>query len=463
MNIILVALDTLSARHLGCYGYWRSTSPNLDSFAENATLFENCFAPCIPTQPSFTTMFSGREPLDHGIVAHMGAFDVRSDVVFIPEILRDAGYHTACLSDLFGMKPWFKKGWNEYIPPVETGPYRNVLNAEGVNRAAMAWLNKQKPKSDFFLFIHYWDTHIPYFTPEEYRRKFYSGNPGDSGLTSFLPFEDDPFAEWWLREKDKDGKPTGWIAQLAIESGVERITDAEFVVAQYDSEVLYLDEHISELLGTIEDMGIKDNTFIMFMSDHGEEMYEHGVFFDHHGLYDSNLHTPLIAKLPCQCERRRVVHHVRHHDIAPTLLDLAGIAVPKEMAGTSLVPFLRGEIPDKWRDDSLLTGENSWMSKWSLRNDNFKLIKARAKDWHGFPPRELYNIHSDPGETHNLIEAESKLADEMDAELEARVTEGLRRYGRTIDPIVEQGLSPMGMRAWKWLEQMERRKNGDHI
>jgi arylsulfatase A-like enzyme len=453
MNIILISLDTLTAGHLGCYGYWRNTSPNIDKFAESATIFENCFAPGIPTQPCYTTTFSGREPLDHGIVAHGGVFDVRSDVVFLPELLADAGYHTACVSSLPRMKPWFKRGWKEDIPPSKIGRYIQMVTAESINNAAVPWLRSRKPDGRFFLFLHYWDVHTPYLAPIEYRNRFYTGNPGDPNLTSFLAFEKDPFAEWWLRAKDEQGSLTGWIARLAKDAGVERITDAEYIVAQYDAELAYLDDHMVEIFDVLKETGLEEDTFVMFMADHGEEMYEHGIFFDHHGLYDPNIYTPLFARLPGQTGGRHVSHHVRHQDIAVTLLELAGAKTPDEMVGMSLVPFLRGETPDEWRDDSLLTEENSWMSKWALRKNGFKLIKARAKDWHNFPPRELYHIPSDPGETHNLVEAESKLADEMDEELEARVSEGLKRYGRAVDPIVEQGLSPMGQRAWNWIKK----------
>jgi len=252
---------------------------------------------------------------------------------------------------------------------------------------------------------------------------------------------------------------TGWIARLAKEAGVEKITDAEYLVAQYDAELLYLDEKLTEIFDVLKKTGLDEDTLIMIMSDHGEEMYEHKIFFDHHGLYDSNLHTPMIAKLPGQVEGKRISHHIRHKDIAVTMLDLVNVDIPKEMKGMSLMPFLNGDVPDRWRDDSLLTEENSWMSKYALRKDGYKLIKARAKDWHGFPPRELYHIPSDPYETHNLMESDSKLADEMDTELESRVAEKLRLYGRTADPLIEQGLSPMGMRAWEWLEKMKERKN----
>jgi arylsulfatase len=454
MNIILISLDTLSANHVGYYGYRRNTTPNLDKFAKCAITFENCFAPGIPTQPSYTTALSGRVPLDHGIVAHGGTADIKSDVVMLQELLADAGYHTACISALPGMKPWFKRGWKEEIPPAKgKQEYAQMVTAEQINGSAIPWLNNRKTDEKFFLFLHYWDVHTPYFAPMEYRHKFYSGKPDNPDLTSFLPFESQPFAEWWLNKTKSGDVFTGWIARLASEAGVERITDAEYIVSQYDAELFYLDEYIGELLDMIRQTGLDDDTFIMFMSDHGEEMYEHGIFFDHHGLYDANIHTPLIAKLPNKSEGQLIANHVRHEDIAVTILDVAGLKATPEMEGKSLVPFMQGDTPTNWRDDSLLTEENSWMSKWALRKDGFKQIKARAKDWHNFPPRELYHLPSDPKEMNNLVEAESKIADEMDKELEARISESLKQYGRTVDPIIEQGLSPMGQQAWEWIKK----------
>lgn len=123
------------------------------------------------------------------------------------------------------------------------------------------------------------------------------------------------------------------------------------------------------------------------------------------------------------------------------------------MEGMSLVSFIQGDLSDNWHDNILLTEENSWMSKWALRRDGYKFIKARAKDWHNFPPRELYYLSSDPGEMRNIVESDSVIANELDEELESRISEGLKRYNRKIDPIVEQGLSPMGQQAWKWIKK----------
>jgi arylsulfatase len=351
------------------------------------------------------------------------------------------------------MKQWFKRGWKEELPPAKIeSQYPQMVTAEQINGTAIPWLKNRKKDDKFFLFLHYWDVHTPYFAPMEYRNLFYKGNPGNPDLTSFLPFESQPFAEWWLKPAENDKVFAGWIKRLGDEIGVERITDAEYITAQYDAELVYLDEYIGTLLNVISETGLDEDTFIMFMSDHGEEMYEHGIFFDHHGLYDANIHTPLIAKFP-KMLNSRIAHHVRHEDITATILDVAGVAIPAEIDGKSLMPFIKGDMPEKWRDDTLLTEENSWMSKWALRKDGFKLIKARAKDWHNFPPRELYHLPSDPNEMNNLVEAEANIADEMDKELESLIAEGLKRYGRTVDPIVEQGLSPMGQRAWEWIKK----------
>jgi arylsulfatase len=453
MNVILIALDTLAASHLGCYGYRRNTSPFLDRYSQEATLFENFFASGIPTQPSYTTTFSGRVPLDHGIVSHGGTADPRSDVVYIQEILSAHGYHTACVSALPAMREYFKKGWKEVIEVAHGGRYMQVVTAEQINCSVIPWLQKRRFRESFFLFLHYWDTHTPYLVSEDLRNRFYRGNPGDPDLSSFLPFEKQPFAVWWLKEKGEAGSLTGWITQLTREAGVDRITDAEYLVSQYDSELYYLDVNLAALFDVLREAGIEDNTSVLIMSDHGEEMYEHGIFFDHHGLYEANIHCPLIAKLPNQERGLRIKDPVRHEDIATTILELADIDIPAKLAGRSLLPFMHGETPSAWREDILIAEENTWMSKWALRRQGFKLIKARARDWHGFPPRELYNTASDPGETRNLVEAESELADEMDEELEARIKESLIKYGRSKDPLVEQGLSPMGLRAWEWIKE----------
>lgn len=156
MNIILISLDTLSAKHVGCYGYRRNTTPNLYKYSETAVIFENCFAPGIPTQPSYTTTFLGRVPLDHVIVVHGGTADIKLGVIMMQELLSDVGYHTACISALFGMKPWFKRGWNEELQPTEIPDnYAQMVTVEAINRTAIPWLQSRKPGEKFFLFLHY--------------------------------------------------------------------------------------------------------------------------------------------------------------------------------------------------------------------------------------------------------------------------------------------------------------------
>ena len=117
MNVVLVALDTVRADHLGCYGYRFPTSPTLDAFAETAVRFETCRAPGIPTTPSYTTTFTGQYPITHGIVTHGGGRDIDGQRPWLPEILLKAGYTTCAVDNLFRMKSWFGRGYEFLIDP----------------------------------------------------------------------------------------------------------------------------------------------------------------------------------------------------------------------------------------------------------------------------------------------------------------------------------------------------------
>ena len=456
MNILLIALDTLRADHIGCYGYPRDTTPFLDEFARDATVFSHAFAPAIPTQPAYTTVFTGREALDHGIVAHGGRYDIRPGIPMLPELLKAEGYETCCVSTLPRMKPWFGRGWDEKRDPSRRTRYIQMVPADAINVDGLDWIKNRSPNGKWFLFLHYWDVHTPYMAPPGYRHRFYAGNPGDTTHHSMDEFYTQPFAQWWASSaSDGIGEVfEGWITRLAQEAEVEKITDAEFLVSQYDSELAFLDDQLRALFGELGTLGALDDTAVVFFADHGEEMYEHGIYFDHHGLYEGNIRVPLIMRLPgSRKQPATIAEEVVHADISPTILDLADADIPAEMVGRSLVNLVRGEDEQQHHDDGILLCENSWMSKWGLRKGGYKYIKARAPDWHSFPPQELYHVAADPSETRNIVESETGIATEMDEELEARVDEGCKKYGRAQDPLVEQGLSPMGRRAFKWIKE----------
>ena len=147
----------------------------------------------------------------------------------------------------------------------------------------------------------------------------------------------------------------------------------------------------------LEDLGLADDTLFVLLADHGESMTEHQIFFDHYGLYDCVLRVPLLMRWPGRIPGgTRVPGMFQISDIAPTLLDAAGIPVPTEMDGESFWPLLTGEQKTGGRDE-IVSVESTWQAKWSLRTEDAKFILSREADLLGNPLRELYDLPLGPG------------------------------------------------------------------
>jgi len=436
MNILLIAIDTLSARHMGCYGYQRDTSPFLDQVAEENALFESLYCQAIPTQPSFTSLYTGQYAITHGIVAHGTTGRLDKKAPFLATLLQQHGYTTCAVDNLYSHQEWFARGYEFYITPWHKGRYAQATPWEVYNARAVPWL-KQHKSEHFFMFVHYWDPHTPYVPPEGYRGLFYEGNPTDPSNHSL-----DGLCKHPLGEPFKQ-----WFDQHLMPG----ITDAEYIKAMYDSEIRYVDEGVRRLLETLDELEIADNTLIIIFSDHGEMMYKHGIYFDHHGLYDEDIHVPLIVRWPGVTETgTRIPHLVQHIDIAPTILEIADIAVPQEMEGSSLVPYLTGGC-DAPLYPYLVSLECTRQMKWALRGDGYKYILAREEDYRGGPMRELYDLKKDPHEMNNIADQQPEQARELEAILEGWIAQMMAHNGLTEDPLVAHGLT-MGS-SWKeWVE-----------
>ena len=428
----MIAVDSLRADRLGCYGYDRPTTPFIDAFAGGSAVFDNCYAPSIPTQPSFTCTFTGQWPTTHGIVAHRGRSALCERAPFLPEFLQRAGYATAAVDNLAAHhKPWFARGFDVCLNPREAGSYPECFR---FNELAVEWL-KAHGREPFFLFVHYWDPHTPYMPPVAYRNLFYAGDPTVENRGSLDEFYRRPLRSWW---------PSGWLGRMASEwpdAAGAQITDVGFVRSQYDAEVRCVDDGIRELLGAIETLGIAEETAVFIFSDHGEELGEHGVYFDHHGLYESDIRVPLIVRWPgVEVDGRRIRSLAQHTDLAPTVLDGAGLPVPRGMDGRSLLPFIHGGS-DREEGELLLSQECTWMAKWAVCEGGWKLIAALEPDFYGNPMRELYDLDRDPQEQRNLARELPDKTREMGDILAAELSRRLARAGRNRDPVEAHGIT----------------------
>ncbi|MEE4195441.1 MAG: sulfatase-like hydrolase/transferase, partial [Anaerolineae bacterium] len=282
--------------------------------------------------------------------------------------------------------------------------------AENMNEAAIPEIDRladgEKP---FFLFMRHMDPHSPYLPPAPYNGVFYHGDPCDPDndsmdpVMSFAPFCD-YFASWM---------PPG-------------ITDKDYVIAQYDGAIAYLDACLAKLLKAMEERGLMENTIIVLNSDHGETLYDHECWFDHHGIYDVTLHVPLILHYPGKVPAGKVVEgYATHPDLVPTLMELAGIDTGIDFDGKSLIPLMYDEIPS--HAGEFYITECTWMRKHGWRTPEWKLIIALEPDFHFKPEVELYNLIEDPHEDNNLAEALPEVVDylkgRMDAWIEKRTSE----------------------------------------
>jgi arylsulfatase A-like enzyme len=426
-NLLLITVDTLRADHLGCYAYHRDTSPHIDAIAAQGARCEHMFCAGIPTHPSYTTLYTGQHPITHGVVGHGGQAKLDSATPVLPELFLRAGYTTSAFDTLMRDRLWFGRGYEYYIDPSLRRVLRLAVSCEEINRRAVPWL-RHHADEPFFMFLHYWDPHAPYTPAERLRGRFYEGarptDPADSSL-----------AKWWEH-------PLGALARSTWARRHDGpITDADYVVAMYDQCIGHVDEAIGGLVGTLDELGLADDTLVVIMGDHGESMTEHGIFFEHHGLYDCTVRVPFIARWPGQIRAGTLLPKLQQtNDIAPTLLAAVGLPTPRSMDGESFWPALAGEQAQVGREQ-VVGLEGTLQAKWYLRTERHKLILARQADFYDNPPRELYDLAADPEERNNLVDEQHELAAALEARLEGWIANQLAARGRAADPLREQGIS----------------------
>ncbi len=440
-NIILFSLDTLRASSMSCYGNKHLTTPHLDALAANATLFESCISPHIPTHPAHTTMFTGKDVLTHHIITQGGRVDLAENIKTLPELLSEAGYFTVAADNL---GRWFQRGFpdNQYRGYSWESRYQNARKAEAVNQTAVELLElAQSQDKPWFAFLHYWDPHTPYLPPLPFERMFYSGDECDPNNRSMDDvYACEPFTDYfrqWMCKPDPDDPDN-------IEK--KRLwTDRRYVNSQYDASIAYMDASLAQLFQYLYDCDLMNETLLVITADHGEELDEHELWYDHHGLYQTNCHIPLILHCPNIIPKgQRLEGIVSLKDIAPTILDYASqntLAEREKMEGTSLRSLVDNGSNDGSCDAIYLT-ECGWMKKRGWQTRKWKLIveTGGTPAVYNKPDVELYDLEDDPDEIYNLAEeAEDvvlQLKNEMDEFLKRRLSEtGLP------DPTVEQEIT----------------------
>jgi len=419
-NIVLMGVDSLLADHMSCYGYHRHTTPHIDRFAEGGVLFEKTYSAHIPTTSAYASMLTGLDAFSTQVVALRHKGGLREDVQTLPEILREHGYASTCVG--FGGNP-SSRGFDKYIEYPSWGSWNEGRSpkAQNLNDVAIPELDRlAKRRGPFFLFLRHMDPHAPYLPPEPYERMFYHGDECDpknksmDPVKAFKPFCDF-FAAWM---------PPG-------------ITDKDYVIAQYDGAVAYMDACIQTIFNALEAHSIMDETIVILNGDHGETLYDHECWFDHHGLYDVTLHVPLIIRYPGRIPAgSRISGYNQHKDLVPTIMDLAEIDGGIDYDGDSLMALVDGTVSSF--DSEFYITECTWMRKHGWRTPQWKLMIALEPDFHFKPPVELYNLVEDPDENRNLAGELPEVVNLLKRRMNNWIRKRVKETGKR-NPMLTQG------------------------
>ncbi len=319
--VIIVDIDTLRADHMGCYGYHRDTSPNMDRFATESVFFRWAFSQAPNTPPSQTSILTGLYPSTHGMVYDEDR--VPEEVVTLAEALRNQGYRTAGFHDGGYMSEHFQIGQGFELYDNSRGK-----GLAEIGPKAISWL-REHAEETFLLLVHTYDVHTPYDPPPPYNEIFMEGVPEPS--PGFEPTPEQ-------MEAIRLSKYQGERKQLPP-------NDLEYAKALYDGGIRYVDAWFGEFMEVVRELGLDERATIVVLSDHGEEFQEHGSVL-HEKLYATVTRIPLMIRLPGGRQVREVHEVVETVDLMPTLLDLADAPIPPAVQGTSLLPLMRGHRPD---------------------------------------------------------------------------------------------------------------------
>ncbi|MFH1221387.1 MAG: sulfatase [Candidatus Eisenbacteria bacterium] len=389
LNVVLIGIDTLRADHLGCYGYSRDTSPNIDRLASEGVRFETAISASPWTLPSFATVFTSLYPSQHGVGSFLAS--MRTTFPTLAMMLLKLHYSTAAFVSSAALSADFKidRGFEYYYAP----SFSAERQADAITRDALKIIDRPLGKP-FFLFVHYFDPHLPYSPPPPYAAKF---NPGYQG----------PFSKSFTPEMIGTNRDRRFDAVKALSP-----TDLEQIVSLYDGEIGFTDEAVGRLLAGLEERSLRRNTLILLLSDHGEEFLDHGGFEHGHSLFSELIKVPLIISLPGRLPKNKIVQRqVRLLDVTPTVLDLLGVLPDAHLEGVSLKPLIVGKGNPRASDMALLPPDAAYSGallsgpeKKSMRVYPWKLIYEIPSG-----ATKLYNLEDDPGEKQDEAAQETEV------------------------------------------------------
>lgn len=382
VNIILITIDALRYDHLGCYGYERDVSPHIDSLAKEGALFTQAICQGGWTWGSLASLMTSNYPATAG--AFGWGYSLNPSLPTLASLLKNNGYYTAAINGHRLAERLSGVGASRGFDVWEHR--REPMDAAGVTRKATDFLQNNCTKK-FFLWLHYFDTHMPYAPPYPYNSMFL-GNDIKTGRPNI------PLSRHLLQEAVPSYTPKG------------DIRDIDYLKGQYDGAMRYIDDQVGVLLHKLVELGLHNKTMVIITADHGELFGEHGSLFGHRTLYEENIRVPLIIWCKNVLSTSATIRQqVASIDIAPTILASLGIIKDRRMHGENLLPVIRGRGNHSAYTFSEEVGPRKDFFRQCVRSEGWKLIYNKQDKQELY---ELYNLTADPSESRNLKDTERK-------------------------------------------------------
>lgn len=366
--VVLISIDTCRADHLGCYGYSRKTSPNIDALAAEGILFNHAVSPVPLTLPSHCSMLTGTTPLYHRVHDNYN-YRLSDSNVTLAEVLRDKGFKTGAVVSSFVLDSQFglNQGFDYYDDfgtrkKINNLRLSNERGAEQVTQLANKWLESQKGNK-FFLFLHYFDPHAPYESHKDF-----------------------PFSSFYIVSLPRD---------------------------RYDSEIAYADYCVGQVVRKLKELGLYDSTLLIITSDHGEGLGEHSESTHSYFIYHTTQHVPLIMRIPGGPKGVKIQETVGLIDIVPTVCAAMDITE---------VPYVEGQDLNAL----IFNNGNSYQSRpvfsetlYPTKFEFSAFLGLTSGPWKYIhsPNPELYNLINDPSETKNILGQETQKLRELQNKL----------------------------------------------
>lgn len=443
MRILVFDIDCLRPDHLGCYGYHRPTSPNIDAIAARGTRFNNYYCASSPCLPSRMEWSSGRFGIRNGVVTNHGPgshFRIRTNSYVGPAAenqmlmrsLRAAGWDTISFTNFADRHntPWFMCGWSEFHTPNLKG---GLETADEIHQPLMRWLKDNGSRDNYLLHINYWDTHRPYKMDGSWAERFRDFPvrqefPNEQAIADHQSIHG-PFTAHAQFGEDKSPFPL-------MPGAINNRADFEHMVTGYDASIAYVDHHIGMVLEELDRQGLLEDTAIIVMSDHGDAFGEHGVYSDHVCADDCIHHIPLIVHWPGvtspQTSSDALLYNV---DLPPTLSQLMGAEIPPDWDGASFAGALQGqEIEER---DHLVWTHALYTVQRAVRTREHLYIRTYHPLTYPRKAEELYQLAEDPYQTTDISDQHPDIVAGCREKLQDWLAEQTSKSNMGPDPVSE--------------------------